>query len=619
MMKKINITFLAICTIGISVAYQIHCAIHGFDLTDEGYLMSIYQWFGEDVRYAQGSGGYPFTGYLGWLLNNIFPQGGILGMRLWGVFFVTVTEIFLFCYLKRYFGPGMVLVGLLVQSFFVAQDPKPYGYNTLTALVSCLALVSMIEGCIKEKKLFLLGSGALLGLNVFIRIPNLSCLAFLLLPCIYNVNTTKDLQIKKSTQQVITVMAGFLISVACSWLFLVSIGADKLIIDLVGSMGETLGGKSTHSSSSLITKYVGNLILSIGYFLVFVFALLVGTTAQIVKPKWMRLFVWLVVFQIIYRTTYLYTSVLGDTLLAMMNGLGLFGACVYFATDHQRRILALGAILLSLVIPLGSDGGYQTMWVGTWLSLPIGLSGFDYFIRKSKEQPWSINFGTIDIGPIKGKSYQKELKISTPRSLQAVYYFCLFTLVTATVAKVENRAYYDPGHKSKKVFPIKSHMAKGVYTSQERADIINPLLEEIGHYVKPGEVMLVYDSSPLIYYLTQTKPFAGISWPCVFYGGQYVRKFREAEQEMSYLPVVVMQNFWTSNTWGKPEGSYYDTGTDAPFSTKEMKKTMLHFIRKHNYRIAWSNKYYHILVSTDECVKELPDGLPSSFDMYTNI
>ena len=85
----------------LSIAYQVHCAIHGFDLTDEGYLMSLYHWFGNDIDFAQGAGGYPLTCYLGWTLDHLFPHGGILGMRLWGILVVTLTEIVAFLYLKR--------------------------------------------------------------------------------------------------------------------------------------------------------------------------------------------------------------------------------------------------------------------------------------------------------------------------------------------------------------------------------------------------------------------------------------------------------------------------------------------------------------------------------------
>lgn len=619
-MKSINNTTLAFITISISVLFQVHCAIHGFDLTDEGYLMSIYQWFGDNPYYAQGAGGYPLTGFLGWLIMSIYPQGGILGMRLCGILLVTISEILFYSYLKRYFNPKMILAGLLIQSIFVAQDPKPFGYNTLTVLFAGLSLICLLEGCIRNKRLLLFIGGTLLGLNVFIRIPNLSCLSFLIIPFVYNVKSIKDIQFKISFTEIIIILIGFVISSASTWIFLVNIGADSLVVDLLSSMGDTLGGKSTHGSSSLIAKYAENIILSIKYFFVFVIAVLIAAVNNRLKNKIVRLVVWFIVFQIIYRLTYMHTNVLGDTLLGMMNGLGIFGGCFYIFQSKEKRIIALSAILFSLVIPLGSDGGYQTMWVGTWFSLPIGLSGLYSLAEIAKTKQIHLNMGSFSIGSIHGEMKEHNLHISTPKFLHTAFYFCLITLLVAAIAKVENRAYYDPGHKSHKIFALKSSLAKGIYTSQERADIMNPLLENIGNYVKPGDTMLVYDSSPLIYYLTQTKPFAGISWPCVFYGEQYIHKFNAAEKIMEKLPVIVMQNFWSSNTWGKYERKYYDSSIDALFSTKEMIRNMMIFIRKYHYEIAWSNRYYHILLPSSKPTKQYSNEyLPSYIDMYSDI
>ena len=424
-----NNTLLAVCVIGFSILFQVHCAIHGFDLTDEGYLMSIYQWFGTDNYYAQGAGGYPLTGFVGWLLNCVYPEGGILGMRLWGILLVTLTMIIFYTYLKRYFSPKMVLIGLLMQTFFIAQDPKPFGYNTLTALFAGVAIICIIEGTLRNRNWLLLAGGLLMGVNFFVRIPNLSCLSFLIIPCFCNFKSWKEMNLKQSTIQVAIIVAGVLFSSCLGWLFLVSIGADKLVIELVGSIRDTLGGKSTHGSSSLIAKYSENLLISVEYFVVFAVAVLIASTSHLVKPIWLKLVIWFLAFQVIYRSTYLYTSVLGDATLGMMNGLGIFGGCLYlFQKRFEKKLISLSAILFSLVIPLGSDGGFQTMWVGTWLSLPIGLSGLYCFIKKAMEQQWSLTVGTIELESVKGKIGSKKIRISSPADFKIAYCICLFSL-----------------------------------------------------------------------------------------------------------------------------------------------------------------------------------------------
>lgn len=586
---RIEELLLALCIIAVSVIFQVHCATHGFDLTDEGYLMSIYQWFGTDSHYAQGAGGYPLTGYLGWFINKTFPDGGILGMRLWGIALVTITELLLYVYLRQYFNPKMVLLGLLLQSVFVAQDPKPFGYNTLTALFAALSFILLIEGTIRRWWWLLVGGGMLLGINVFVRIPNITGAAFLLIPYFFNTASKKDLQLKKSTLQALQIAIGFLIGAVAAWFFLVSIGADKLVIDLVTSLGDTLGGKSTHGSGTMLAKYMENLVYSILLFVIFVIALLVGATTRLTRYWLVRLLIWFGVFQIIYRLTYINSSMLGDTLAGLLNGIGIFGSCCYLLQGKTLRSIALSAILFSLVLPLGSDGGYETMWVGTWLSLPIGLSGIYAVVSKAVREHWKVDF-------LLTGARKMHIVFSVPKSLLSSFLICMFSLGLATVAKVENHAYYDPGHKSEKNYAIVSPLAQGLFTSEARTLVINPLLEELPKYVQPGDELLVYDSSPMICYLMCAKPFGGISWPCLFYGQQYVKKLRQAEQEANTLPVVVMQFFWSSNKWSESNPLFYEQVKDSPFSTTEMTEEMMRFLKAHHYRVVWTNNYYKILV-----------------------
>jgi len=597
-MRNINDTLLAAATICLSIAYQVHCAIHGFDLTDEGYLMSIYQWFGTDVHYAQGAGGYPLTAYMGWLLNSIFPKGGILGMRLWGIILVAITEIIIYCYLKRYFGIKMLLLGLLMQCIFVAQDPKPFGYNTLTALLSSMAFVCLIEGTLRNKKALLLLGGMLLGVNVFVRIPNITYIVFLVVPYLLNADLWNDLKLKQSTRQASIAVVGFLLAGVAAWGFVVHIGADALVIDLIGSIGDTLNGDSTHNSLSLFTKYLENIYLCFYLSTVFLIAMLIATTAHWIRFRIVKLLLWFVAFEIIYRTTYMSASALGDNVLGMMNGLGILGCCYYMTQGKVLRGIAATAILYSLVIPLGSDGGYQTMWVGTWLLLPIGLSGLYQLIQTPSEKQWMLHLNVTD--STQQQSHPLfEFSIYTPKSLRTAFYVCMFAFFAATIAKVENRAYYDPGHKSEKTSAIDAPLAWGIYTVEERTNIVNPLLKEMDKYVNPGDTILVYDSSPMLYYLTQTRPFAGISWPCVFYGQQYVNKFVEAEKETRRMPILVLQTYSSSNKWGKPEQEHYSIYENRAFSSIEMSRNLLRIIKKYHYRTVWTNRYYHIMLPTN--------------------
>jgi hypothetical protein len=237
------------------------------------------------------------------------------------------------------------------------------------------------------------------------------------------------------------------------------------------------------------------------------------------------------------------------------------------------------------------------MWVGTWFSLPIGLAGLYDLTGKSVGKRWTAN---CVVFPTNMPDRERFHFVFDVPNMRLPFYFCLVIFVLATFVKIERKPYYDPGNRLDKTYTIESPMAKGIYTVESRAKVINPLLKELNNHVAKGDTLLVYDSSPLIYYLTQTKPFAGISWPCVFYGQQYVDKFKAAEARTEHLPILVLQNFYSSNEWSEPKYDYYNLKADGSFSSKEMSQNIMDFIERNHYRRVWTNEYYDILVPNDK-------------------
>ena len=588
-MSKRTERLLAFMIIGLSVIYQVHCAIHGFDLTDEGYLMSLYQWFGTDIDFAKGAGGYPLTCYFGWLLNSWTP--GILPMRLWGILIVALTEVIVYFYLRRHFNPYFVLSGLFIQTVMVAGDPKPFGYNTLTAFVGILALIAILEGSRGQRYYLLFLGGLFLGVNVFVRIPNLTCWAFILAPFLVHFTNWKQLPWKKGISQGACILLGALTSVSLTWIWLTHIGADSHVIELLQSITGTLNGKSTHSSASLINTYLGNITLSIVIFGAFILCITAASYAKSTINKVGKVCLFALSFLGLYQLLYIHSTLLGRNLFALMNGIALFGILPYLFSDDHKRAIAISAFLFSFLIPLGSDGGYQTMWVGTWLALPVGLCGLYEFLHRISSR-W-IHFSVALTTEPSQTVPTKPLQIPI---LTSGFIFCTFVMALSALIKIERKSYYDPGNRSSKTIAINSPLAAGIYATPQRADIINPLLTSLQDYVHAGDTILVYDSSPLIYYLTETKPFAGISWPCVYYGQAYVDLFTQAEKTVPHLPVLVLQRFYSSNYWSKPLPLYMDPEADCNFSSKEMTHNIFRFIKQHHYKTVWTNRYYNIMV-----------------------
>lgn len=580
---------LPVLIIGLSVLYQCLCAIQGFDLTDEGHLMSAYQFFGSDPLAAKCGSGYPLTCYIGWMLNNIYPDGGVLMMRMWGILMVSLTEIISYKYLSRHFPAKVVLVGLLIQAVFLAGDPKPFGYNNMTIFFGVLSIICINEGVRNSKWGLIIIGGLLTGMNVFVRLPNIVFISFAIIPFLWNYGNVHAYW-KRSTAQATIILLAFFSGMGLVWMLMKNIGADILITEFVSSISNTLQGESTHSTDSLIVSYISNYWMCIVYIFIVIFGAAIFCIAFNTKHIIWKGILFFIGFEILYRSIYMDSSILGDTIMATINGISIAGACYYITRDSERRNIAATAVLLSLIGPLGSDGGFRTMWASTWLALPVGLSGmYELCLLLSGRQ--------ISIA-CRSENSQKEIFFPVNR-LEKSFWSCVIILLAIVVIKIDHKAYYDPGNRTEKVYPIENKLAKGIYTTEKKAQIINPLLKELDKYVKPGDTMLVYDFSPLIYYLTETKPFAGISWPCVFFGERYVKAFVQADKESAKRPIIVLQHFFSSNEWTTIQSNYYDESVDTNYISSAQTKTIKQFIKKYKYKRVWTNGYYEVLVPSD--------------------
>lgn len=579
---------LASLIIGLSVIYQVHCAIHGFDLTDEGYLMSIYQWFGTDINFAKGAGGYPLTSYFGWLLNSWTP--GILPMRLWGILIVALTEVIVYLYLRRHFNPYFVLAGLFIQAVMVAGDPKPFGYNTLTAFVGILAIIAMLEGSFRNSYFLLFYGGFALAVNIFIRMPNVLGITYTILPACYYAIKESSWQCGKGILQSLFALITMMVSTVLLW-YLFPVGIKTQVTEFLTSITTQIDGSSSHSTSNMLLSIVKNYGESILYTMLFTIAILLTAWGLKSRNIGYRIIAFCIAFILLYWPIYLCSDILGHRIFAIVNGIAIAGCIglLYLSQEPQTRTIALAALLLAIISPLGSDRGFVTMWTGPYLALPIGLCGLHLLLTHPF---WQFQ--------------HKHFPRFSRQQLIFAYSFTCFTLFSIVISKVEFKAYYDPGFKFYKRHSVyDSPLASGVKTDANKADIISQVIKAIRQHSSAGETILVFDSSPLLYYLTETRPFAGISWPCVYFGHRYVHEFQSAVITAEKPPLVVLQYFNSSGAWSDIHSLPFVTLPNNNAESDIMKQCIKSFIQDNSYHEIWTNSYYSILKSDRQKVLTL--------------
>ncbi len=149
----------------------------GVDVSDSTYSLSNFFYF------EKMEGMWVVSTYLanlcGWGLTRL-PLGTTLyGMNLYTSLLVTATVLLVYTQLRKWMPAWIVFVGELVAVGFL-WIPSTILYNYLTYFLFAAGTILLYKGLVEAKNLWLLLAGVMLGLNVFVRIPNVTEMALIL-------------------------------------------------------------------------------------------------------------------------------------------------------------------------------------------------------------------------------------------------------------------------------------------------------------------------------------------------------------------------------------------------------------------------------------------------------
>lgn len=275
------------------ILYQIVCALQGFDLSDEGWGMYFYQQIFKNPECVVAQMPYWVTGVIGGGWNLLFPEGGFFGTRMLGVIMVTGTFCISYVFLRKSIDSGWLLVGLVAQILIVAGDPKPYGYNSLTAFIILLVIIVFWRGLEKDKSLWLFLGGILLGVNIFVRIPNFAILPIVLVIPAYLYWKTGKIQL--FTRQVWVTVLGVIVGTFVVIMAMSYWGYWPLFMEAItGVTNSVTDETNSHEFGRLVVRYTKNYwgIISVGSLLV-LFGGAYVWLRNLLKIKWMG---WLLSF-----------------------------------------------------------------------------------------------------------------------------------------------------------------------------------------------------------------------------------------------------------------------------------------------------------------------------------
>ncbi len=557
-------SYLPIIVLGAAVfGWNLLFVWQGLDFTDMGFLLTKYQQF-----YSMLPDASWLTCFIGHWFGASFG-GSVLAYKIAATMVVSLTAMVTYAGLATLFGLTRILAAFVfLACVFIS---KAYGnwidYNNLTALFYVVGAVLLFMGLSRQRRYWVLLSGAVLAANLFVRFPNILGLGL-----VTAVAAHAWLQ-RWSWRQAIAwsgvFFAGWALGVAAILALILLHGHG---VDYVDGLNAILGlatDDSSHHSGSLLLK-----LFIRDHLRAFVLALLVVVAGVIVirytihQGRWVRVIV-VAVCAIGLAVAFAYS----ESWQWALPGL-LYLGLAWIAWQEKERnspltLMALIALAVLVIAPLGSGNGIRNAVYGSWIALPLVLTWL-----------WRTTSGKLL--PFVDASEAGRLAALT----------LALSIAVNALWTAWHYTYRDSPDRWSMTYTISHPLLRGVYTTEARAKVVGELLTVLPTWVKPGDDLLAYPDLPTIHFLTQSRPWLGNPWPMLDRKNKTEKHLEQKRQAHSALPVIVRSIGITHNrTWP------LDAQRNESPEREETWQVFDRFVEQNSYQPVWRNAFFEILVS----------------------
>lgn len=582
----------------ILIIYQVLFIFQGLELSDEGFFLTLYDQIFTNPETVQYNFPFWFSGVIGGAIDYIFPNTGIWGFRFAGVLLTTGTVLLSYHLLKKYLNKNYLKLGLLLVIIFISNNAKELQYNNLSAFFYLLIAFLLFRG-IRDNKIWLLFlAGAVVSLNTFTRFPNILGIGFAAGIIYYGFIT--GVSLKTHIRRCLVFIGGFVITTALIIVIMKLAGHWEIYINslktLFGMVTEQEGSRgkniSNYNSSRLIQLFFTDYAKAIAY-AACVIVLLTSTLVAVnyiekkaFYKRWMVTFPKYIALLMIFALTFM-KMVDYIVLLYFLTGLSLITALLILISDNiEIKILSFLGCFILLVFPLGSSEGIRMVEpYALWLAFPIIINYLfnitsinTNFSISSKTSPYNIYL------------------TATPEKLNSARNFVLVASIFMCLYFSYYYPFFDRQNRVKMHYGINNKKAWGVYTSKGRADAMNSLLSETSKYIKPGDYLLAYDCVPMLNYLTDTRPYIRNAYPWLYAAPVFEKELGSAVIRTKELPVIIVQKIKTIGDGSDWPQNPLRTDEEWQKINEPRNNVLKDFLTSNNYKEAWSNDIFRILI-----------------------
>jgi hypothetical protein len=547
--------------LGVALAIPWLFIWQGLDFTDQGYSLTNYRCFLRHPEATVDSGALWLTNLIGGLWDAAFGWLGVVGMRALWALCHSLGLLLAFRALRPLTSERAAALAVLVTSPFLSDRRETwFSYNTSTSLLLVAAAVCMVAGIARRQPKLLFGAGMWIGILPFARFPNLLAVALLAAPGFAALidRERRSTLLRDLGISVLGVAAGCALMLA-----LIALRGDtQLVFDGVAELFAPAAQEAGYDTGSLLQQVLDDHSRALGAGLL---TCLVGGALARGLPAVPRhvgalLLVSLAALMVwgLHKTNEYWRYFVPGTAYWVLAAVALG----LWKLPPPVRVASFIALTVVLIAPLGSNNGIKNAHMGLWLSLPLLLS---LLYSLGPERLWG----------------------------QGAKLAMLAGLVLVGEAADRTWAYtYRDAPRAQLVAPVNHPQLRGQYTTPSRARVVQEVLDQLGTRVEPGDYLLAYEGTPLLHYLTKTRPYANRPWLMGAGSGQgAIPLIKKARKRTGCLPVAVLATKST-RTFGWPERR---NRLEQRPSIARTRKAVRAFLRDNEYTHTWENGFFVIL------------------------
>lgn len=533
----------------------------GLDFTDQGYLLTGYRCFFRHVEATEDSGSEWLTNLVGATWDALFGSLGVVGVRALWALCMSLGMLLAFRLVRGLSTARAAAWAVFAASIFLSNRRETwFSYNTSSSLLFVAAALCMVYGVTRQSPRLLFAAGVWIGVLPFARFPNLLAGGLASVPLLAAL--LEPARRPKLLRDVGTIALGIAAGVlgtlaliyvrgdaglffrALRALFAPNLeaagyGVDSLFLRFVKDEAQALAwGMGVCVGGFGLSRVLGRVPVAVSWLLVLLFAAfgVWGLTGE--GEPW--------------------SVVVSGTVCVVLGGV------VLGATKRAlpMRIAAFVVLIVVLIAPLGSNNGILNAHMGLWLGVPLLLA-----LLATLEAPW-----------LAGQGAKLALVAGLAIAGEGVHRAATYT--------------YRDGARNQLVTGVNHPQLRGQYTTVARAKVVGEVLTALEARVAPGDYLLAYEGTPLLQYLTKTRPYLNRPWLMSYESPRVIAQLAaDAPTRTGCLPVVV-RSFKSVRGFDWPERARALESKEPMRSTRRVLKD---FLSRHRYERTWRNSFFEIL------------------------